>query len=108
MSDELIKHLITKGFLTEEDVRKAEQSILTDDKKETLETLHLKYCELNHDNGECQWYIEEQIVSEGLDSWERTDHKHWMDLFNVFISNANTTKLVPERVSKNLSSPSDD
>jgi len=93
MTEELIQSLISKGLITEEDVMEAKRGILTDDTKEMVETLHLKYCELDHDNtGECNWYQEDQFPN----TWEMKSHQHWLREFQLFLLQANSPKLVPE------------
>ncbi len=109
MENELIQSLIIKGLITKEDVLKAKRGILTDDMKEILETLHLKFCELDHDNPTgnlppCQWYTEDQLP----DTWERRVHKRWIESFNTFLANANSTELVPETISEDPASSTDD
>jgi len=91
MSKELIQRLIDKGFITTDDIMEAERGMVTDDSKQMLETLHLKYCELDHDTGECNWYDEDQQV----EAWEMRSHQHWLREFQLFLLQANPPKLVP-------------
>ncbi len=106
--NELIQRLIVKGLITTDDVMEAERSIVSGDMKEMLETLHLKYCELNHDTKECLWYVEELMVEGDMDTWDMTHHLWWRNSFNSFLARANSAELIPETISENLPRPSDD
>ena len=94
--NETIQYLIEQGKITEEDVREAEMNILCDADKEILDTLHTRFCSLDHDK-HCNWY------EEG-DNWAAKDHKKWHDLFINFLRSANTIKLFPKGIAEESTS----
>jgi len=97
--DEMINYLLEKGKITPEDIEEALLRSFTLQKKEEVESLHLNHCKLNHDNGECNWWVEEKEIV-GPKLWEYPAHKKWKDLFLNFLSSANLVQLVPEVITE--------
>ena len=84
---EILDQLIEAGKITEEDVSK----IMTPEKRELVEIVHLMTCVKDHDVGECSWYLEEQMDG----TWKRPDHVQWISNsesilreFNLSVSEA--------------------
>ena len=93
-----LNQLISEGKVTESDVAQAKaRSVVAEFDRELVETIHTVLCGSNHDTGECQWYVEEQLPN----TWELTFHSLWVTFTSQPI------KLIPEAVSDYLSSSSD-
>ena len=97
--DEILNYLLEKGKVTPEDIEEALLRSFTLQKKEEVESLHLNHCKLNHDNGECNWWVEEKEIV-GPETWKQPAHKKWKDLFLNFLSSANLVQLVPEVITE--------
>ena len=91
----ILNQLISEGKVTENDVAQAKaRSVIAEFDRELVETIHTVLCGSNHDTGECQWYMEEQLPN----TWELTYHRLW----TAFASQP--IKLVPEPISDYLAS----
>lgn len=94
---EILDKLIKLGKITEEDVIEADCRIVNAKKANLVDTLHIVYCTLNHDNGECDWYKEEQADY----PWGEPFHQEWLKLFNIFLASTKNIKLI-EPISDNI------
>ena len=100
---EILSELLRSGKVTSGDITEVREKLLTDMKKNTIDDLHRVFCRRNHDNGECDWY-KEQLMGEKVGSeWGGRSHRLWVELFNDFVSSANSVKLVPEGVTEESS-----
>ena len=89
---EILDQLVAEGKITEVDIVNAEGKALTSDRKKVIEFLHTKFCNLNHDSGQCKWYEEEEFRS----PWSGKFHQEWARLFNDFLASTKLVKLIPE------------
>ena len=94
----ILNQLIAEGKVTEDDVAQAKAiSVVVEFDRELVETIHTVLCGSNHDTGECQWYMEEQLPN----TWELTYHRLW----TAFASQP--IKLIPKSISNDLPSSPD-
>jgi hypothetical protein len=78
-----LDYLIKKGKITIEEVEEARKEMMNEQIiNTTLDNLHTQFCELNHDIGECRWYVEEEVEKE---PWDRHCHREWKRLFLTFL-----------------------
>ena len=71
----VLSRLRDMGKITHEDIREADSTIINKEETAIVGLLHIMMCELDHDEGECQWYVEANMT----DTWERVDHKTWLE-----------------------------
>ena len=105
---EIVDKLIEDGKVTQEELDNIRENLeiestihfVTDD-------LHLRFCKLNHDNGECDWWNEEENT-ETLNHWILKSHSKWKKLFLTFLSSANTRELTIKFPREETTSAEDD
>lgn len=102
---EILDQLILEKRITEEDIAGASSRVLTLDMKDLIDMLHTRLCTLNHDTGECEWYVETSGgITHREDEWKRPYHLAWVKLFHSFLASAELIKLLPEGVGEESSS----
>ena len=96
--DIILEELVHRGKVTREDIdiciKEAERNEAA---VEFLNSIHAAFCELNHDNGECEWYAEDVLPEE---LWFQPVHAKWRSSFLSFISSLNLPKFDEETVTK--------
>lgn len=76
MDSEILDRLISAGKITPDDIKEVSATIVTPEKEEIIEGLHLIFCDGDHD-GVCMWYTEKQMA----DTWQQDAHTRWLTYY---------------------------
>lgn len=75
LSEVILAQLKQSGKITDKDIEEIEDNLMDAGKISCINRLHLLFCMKNHDEGECPWYVEEQMH----DTWNQQMHKEWKE-----------------------------
>ena len=74
MSDlDILKRLVEKGVLKEEDIFEADNHIHSVNRKMAVSRIHLICCKKDHNVAKCSWYLEEA-------DWDAPAHTEWTEI----------------------------